>query len=195
MTNHEQTTNASNGWIDKVLLFTKKNRRGIMQGLLVALCIGCIIYFMPKGNTAFSNFKEETPWEYEQLVAEFSFDVLKTAKEIEEEKDSIRENTPPVFRQLGAPSEFYSTAISTSFMGHVDIESRRPLFNDLKGLFEQGIIADKDTIYLPARNNCVISIHNSTGTALTQFPALSHTDGLSVKVISSVHPLEAYPEL
>ena len=188
MTNHEQTTNKLNGWIDKVLAFTKKNRRSIMQGLLVVLCIGCIIYFMPKGNTAFNNYKEGSPWEYEQLVAEFSFDVPKTAKEIEEERDSIRENTPPVFRQLGAPSEFYSAAISTSFMGHVDIESRRPLFNNLKSLFEQGIIADSDTIYLPARNNSVISIYNSSGTHTTEIRNFTTTTEASASLQRHTQP-------
>ena len=140
--------------------FAKNNWRKISQIALVVLCICLIIYFMPKGNSLQYSFRTDAPWTHQELRAEFSFDIYKGNDRIAAEKDSIRKYTPPVFRQLGASNEFYAAAITTSFIGDVDIEARRPFFNKLKTLLERGIIQDSDTAYLPIRGKQAVTIYS-----------------------------------
>jgi cyclic-di-AMP phosphodiesterase PgpH len=48
--------------------------------------------FQPVGN-----FSEGEPWRSDDLTAPFTFSLLKTAEELQEEREEIRRQTPPVF--------------------------------------------------------------------------------------------------
>ena len=85
----ESKNNTPTGAINRIKVFTSKNGRRISRGILVALCIGLVIYFMPKEKNVYYDFKLNTPWTHEQLRAEFDFDVPKTKEEIAAEQDSI----------------------------------------------------------------------------------------------------------
>ena len=147
--------------IEKFKQFTSKYGKDLSRFLLVTLCIGLIIYFMPKEKGVYYGFKPNSPWVYEQLRAEFDFDIPKSNTEIEAEKDSVRKHFIPTFRQIGIPSEFYKAAATS--VTEEDAEKKQ-LFNSLKGFFERGIIADSDTAYLNGNiHNKIFTYRDSTG--------------------------------
>ena len=76
----ENNINSFSSTIDRVKDYIGKKSRKISRIILVALCIGLIIYFMPKQKSVYYDFKYNTPWAHEQLRAEFDFDVPKTSE-------------------------------------------------------------------------------------------------------------------
>lgn len=77
-------------------LFGKKFRR-THQILTAILCIGLIVYFMPRDRVFNYQFYINTPWSYGQLIATFDFPIYKSAERIEWEKDSVYKNFVPYF--------------------------------------------------------------------------------------------------
>ncbi|MBO5865669.1 MAG: HDIG domain-containing protein [Bacteroidaceae bacterium] len=144
----ENNINSFSSTIDRVKDYIGKKSRKISRIILVALCIGLIIYFMPKQKSVYYDFKYNTPWAHEQLRAEFDFDVPKTSEDILAEKDSIKKQLIPIFKQTGTPNEIYKAAVAESYENNADIESLIPFFNQLKYYLDRGIIDDSDTLYL-----------------------------------------------
>ena len=160
----ESKNNTPTGAINRIKVFTSKNGRRISRGILVALCIGLVIYFMPKEKNVYYDFKLNTPWTHEQLRAEFDFDVPKTKEEIAAEQDSIKRLFIPIFQRTEFSHEL-SAAITASFVANADIEDKRMFFESLRNFFERGIIEDSDTAYLnDSRYNKILTYRDSTET-------------------------------
>lgn len=159
----ESKNNAFGNAMESIRNFIGKYGRRISRGILVAMCIGLIIYFMPKEKSVFYDFKQDTPWMHEQLRAEFDFDVPKTDEEISAEKDSIRRSAIPIFRQTGIPNEFHNAAIDAYFDAGASKSGRRHSFERLKSFYERGIIEDNDTTYLNGNtHNKILTYRDST---------------------------------
>lgn len=149
--------------IHHIRKFTVRYGRSISKGILIALCIGLIIYFMPKEKSVYYEFKHDTPWAHELLRAEFDFDIPKTDEEIAAEKDSVSKLAIPIFRQTGTSNDFNNAVITTSFIGNAEIEERQQFFNNLKNFLERGIIEDSDTAYLNSnRHNKILTYREGT---------------------------------
>ena len=144
--------------------FARRYGRQISQVLLLFLCIGLIVYFMPRERKVFYNFKSNTPWPHEQLRAEFDFDVPKTAEELSAEEDSVRHASIPVFQRIGTSKGLYDTAIATLFNDNVDTKEKLRFYDSLKNILNQGVIADSDTVHLnKERHNKILTYSDSTG--------------------------------
>ena len=65
-----------------------KHTQVVLHISLVVFCIGMIIYFMPREKFTSYNFEQDTPWNHEQIIADFDFVVKKSAKTISKEQDS-----------------------------------------------------------------------------------------------------------
>ena len=52
---------------------------------------------MPREKSTTLDFKENTPWEHGQLIADFSFSVPKTADMITAERENVKKTTKPYF--------------------------------------------------------------------------------------------------
>ena len=70
--------------------FFGKNSLLVMHAGLVAICIGVIVYFMPREKLASYSYSHNAPWNHEQIIADFDFIVKKSDKQIVAERDSIR---------------------------------------------------------------------------------------------------------
>ena len=159
----EKKNNTSSETSQNLSNFITKYGRRISKGLLIAICIGLITYFMPKEKSIHYDFKSDTPWAHEQIRAEFDFDVPKSEEDISAEEDSIKKLFIPIFQQIGIPNDFYNTAISTSFINNVDMEEKRVFFDTLRSFFERGIIEDSDTVYLNSHtHNKILTYRDST---------------------------------
>ena len=97
----ESKNNMPSGTSNNLSSFISKYGRRISRGLLVAICIGLIAYFMPKEKSVHYDFKSDTPWTHEQIRAEFDFDVPKSKEEISAEEDSVKKQFIPIFQQIG----------------------------------------------------------------------------------------------
>ncbi|MBQ5644395.1 MAG: HDIG domain-containing protein [Bacteroidaceae bacterium] len=127
--------------IKKIKEIIKKNGQKISRVILIAICAGLIIGFMPKGKTINYDFKENAPWTYEQLVAEFDFDIRKSNAECEEELDSIYRNSTPIFEKLNVATQSEMKVLFALFTAdHCEIN---------KLYKEEHIIDDADTTHLP----------------------------------------------
>ena len=47
---------------------------------LVIICIGLIVYFMPREKYTSYDFEPNTPWNHEQIISDFDFVVKKSSK-------------------------------------------------------------------------------------------------------------------
>lgn len=113
---------------------------------LVIFCVGMIIYFMPREKFTSYYFEQDTPWNHEQIIADFDFVVKKNAKTVAEEKDSIRNNFRPYFKYNGKlnASEFGNEFPSAEMLEYV---------NCLDVLYKDGIVSDEDATIIRSRNN------------------------------------------
>lgn len=125
-----------------------KRMRILFQATISLLCMGLIIYFMPRNNVFNYNYSESAPWNYSQIIAPFDFPVYKSEERLKKEKDSIIAHFEPYFvkdstiatkslRQL--KNRFYSNASE-----EVPREAYIKYYNTLIGLYNQGIVSQAD---------------------------------------------------
>jgi len=75
----------------------KNNNIFVYIGLLLSISVGFTVFMMPRERTSkFSDYKEGMP-AYENVVAPFDFEILRTDEELRELKDKIVSNIQPVF--------------------------------------------------------------------------------------------------
>ena len=113
---------------------------------LVIICICAIIYFMPREKYTSYYFEQGTPWNHEQIIADFDFVVKKSAKTVTEEKDSIRNNFRPYFKFDGKLS-------ANEFRKEFPNENMREYANCLDALYKDGIVSDEDATIIRSRDN------------------------------------------
>ena len=151
-------------------IFGNKSRI-VSQLLLVALCILLIVFFMPRENSIEYDYEYNTPWEHEQLIAEFDFAVKKSNEQIEREIDSISSHIKPYFtnnKELGSNmyNELHRALVNISF-SYIPVEKNSSLRNYLtclSNLYRYGIIADADTAIVRGRKNSSINITDGNRT-------------------------------
>lgn len=69
----------------------------IYKVILFLITAVSIVYFFPKGGQFKYDFNKGKPWQYESLMAPFDFAIQKTDQEIEQDKQSIRDNAKLYF--------------------------------------------------------------------------------------------------
>lgn len=70
----------------------------IFKGLLVVLSTLIIVYFMPKSETLGYSYEVGYPWINKQLIAPYTFAILKSDSVMQHERDSIRQEFQPYYR-------------------------------------------------------------------------------------------------
>lgn len=81
--------------------FKIKNPIAIL--VTVVVCIASISLTMPKDIETFNYFYDEgQPWRYDQLIAKYEFDILKSEKQVKREKDSVMAKFAPYFNAVGS---------------------------------------------------------------------------------------------
>lgn len=113
---------------------------------LVITCICAITYFMPREKYTSYHFEQDTPWNYEQIIADFDFVVKKSAKTVSGEKDSIRNNFRPYFRYNGKLN-------ADEFRKEFPNEEMQEYANCLDALYKDGIVSDEEATIIRNRNN------------------------------------------
>ena len=63
-----------------------KHFKLIFQASMALLCIGLVIYFMPRNNVFNYNYSEAAPWNYGQIIAPFNFPIYKSDAQLKKER-------------------------------------------------------------------------------------------------------------
>lgn len=137
------------------------NTRVAAQVGIVVLCIGLIVYFMPREKYTNYSFQHNAPWNHEQIIAELDFVVTKDGQQIKDEQDSIRKHHVPYFNykeNMGseAVKGFKNYLNGSTMSGYFN-----GLFNEyvkcLENLYRDGIVSDADAKIIRAgKNNRIV---------------------------------------
>ena len=63
------------------------------------LLLASIVFLMPRTPKFAYDYKKGEPWKYETLVAQFDFPILKTDKQINDEREKLSSSIIPYYRQ------------------------------------------------------------------------------------------------
>ena len=83
----------------KLILFIQQHHQGIYNLFLFMVTAGVILYLFPRQVKFKYEFQKGKPWMHEDLVAPFDFPILKSAAEIEAEKDQLRNERNIFFQE------------------------------------------------------------------------------------------------
>ncbi|MBR2319066.1 MAG: HDIG domain-containing protein [Bacteroidaceae bacterium] len=121
---------------------------------LVIICIGLIVYFMPREKYTSYDFEPNTPWNHEQIISDFDFVVKKSSKVVTEEKDSIRNHFRPYFS--------YNAQLNSEVFKKLHPgEELKEYAACLDAMYKDGIVSDEDADMIRSRKNREINFtHN-----------------------------------
>ena len=76
-----------------------EERRKVYYRILIILgFLGIVLYSLPEViYQPIANYSVGEPWRADDLTAPYTFSLMKSEAEIEEEREEIRQNTPPIF--------------------------------------------------------------------------------------------------
>ena len=122
-------------------------------GLVVAI-VAVLVFFMPRESTFSLQYDLGKPWRYGALIAGFDFPVLKTDKDIANEKDSMSRSFIPYYT-IDKNIEQLQTAklsqmLADSFPGKASL--RLEVLSQIHEIYEKGLISSEE--YSILRNGC-----------------------------------------
>ena len=126
----------------------------VTQAIIAAVCIGTIIYFMPRNNVFNYNYSESAPWNYGQIIATFNFPIYKSDARLSMERDSIAAHFEPYFKRDSAVVVKSLRRMNNRMHGNtadgISSESFTKYYNALIKLYNNGIISAEDEKKLAA---------------------------------------------
>lgn len=107
-----------------------QNQSVIYKYFVYLVSITFIVFFFPKGGKFKYEFQKDKPWQHDNYYAQFDFSIKKTALEIEQEKQAIKDNQRYYFfydtAAVNQVYESYNKGINTLLAAEESIsESRR----------------------------------------------------------------------
>ena len=134
--------------------FIRRNSQQISHTCLLFICILLITCFMPREKSTTLDFKENTPWEHGQLIAEFSFSVPKTAERITAERENVKKTAKPYFIYHPETGNNAGKRLKQALDNNWTLMFTAAPENQtarLKELYGKGIVSDSDAEFI--RNN------------------------------------------
>lgn len=173
--------------MEKFKNFVKKYSRQISHISLLAVCILLIAFFIPREKSASYDFKEGAPWQHEQLIAEFSFQVAKSAEELKTEEEEVRKATKPYFifnPDVSRNAEKALKGILSNSWIFNTIPGSENYTTQLKELYDYGIISDEDAEFIKNNGyNEAISLNSNRVETKSTREFISRSD--AIKALSS----------
>ena len=124
-------------------------REYLYRILFAAVSIAILVLCMPRGTISTLRYQKNEPWEDEALIAQDSFPILKSARQVKHEQDSLRQFYEPYFRldanvmenQLQA---FRQDFVSLSAQG-VPHYYLQHFLGKIHDIYSTGILGGEDT--------------------------------------------------
>lgn len=147
--------------IDKI----KKHSRQLSQIALMCFCTLAIIFFMPREKSTRIEFKKGAPWQHDQLIADFDFDVMKPGDAILAERDTIRKRTPLCFTHDVKTGDTKYNILDKYLSDQPSLNAQKAEFKKyqecLKELYATGIVSDKDAELIRNSKNRRVSYESN----------------------------------
>lgn len=107
----------------------------IRVGIFLAF-IALLVYFLPQTGFRYSvNYTVGEPWRADNLTAPFTYALMKSPAELEQERQAVRENTPPIFH---ADEEAYAESDAELQQIFDDLQPVLESWMQWRGALEQG---------------------------------------------------------
>lgn len=129
-----------------------KNQALIYKVFLFLFATALIVYLFPKGSKFKYDILRGKPWQHDNLYAPFDFAILKSNKEIADEKEEIRKNHTPYYdynkeipKQVQASlEEQISTVFSDSVMEVQGVKLIKFAKKFIQNIYGKGVIMEVD---------------------------------------------------
>ena len=167
--------------------FIRRHSQQISHTCLLFICILFITCFMPREKSTTLDFKENTPWEHGQLIADFSFSVPKTAERITAERENVKKTTKPYFMfnpETGSNAgkrlkQVLDNNWTLMFTATPENQTAR-----LKELYGKGIVSDSDAEFIRNNNyNDVIVLEGNRAETRSTKEFVSQSE--AIKILAS----------
>lgn len=164
--------------------FIRRHSQQISHTCLLFICILLITCFMPREKSTTLDFKENTPWEHGQLIADFSFSVPKTAERITAERENVKKTTKPYFMfnpETGSNAgkrlkQALDSNWTLMFTATPENQTAR-----LKELYGKGIVSDSDAEFIRDNNyNDVIVLEGNRAETRSTKEFVSQSEAIRI---------------
>lgn len=109
----------------------------------LAVVFVLLVLFMPRSTKFNYSYSKGSPWMYETLVAEFDFPILKTASEIQQERNSETNRIIPYYKQdQNVGLKAIQVLNSMDFGGFVSMKPA--VSSSLSSIYQRGVADDTD---------------------------------------------------
>ncbi len=107
------------------------NQDLIYKFFLIIVCSVITVYFFPSGGKFKYNFQKGRPWQYNALYAPFDFAILKSDKELENEKQEIIDQQTNYYRYNKEIFNQVKLSYQNNFSNHLLLPTSDDYYNDL----------------------------------------------------------------
>lgn len=115
--------------------------RGTQIYLPLILIYIVLVLLMPKAAKFDYDYKKGSPWQYETLVSQFDFPILKTSEQIEEERDRAGTSVVPYFRYSDEIVNNTVRSIEALDFGRYS-SLKAPVVTRINAIYQRGVISD-----------------------------------------------------
>lgn len=116
--------------------------RGFKVYLPLVLLFVFFVLLMPRSGNFNYDYKKGSPWMYETLVAEFDFPVLKTAEQLQHEKEQAASSVTPYYKYSGNIASERTDAVMQADLGAYD-RLKPDIISILDTIYSKGVIAER----------------------------------------------------
>lgn len=109
----------------------------------LAVVFVLLVLFMPRSTKFNYSYSKGSPWMYETLVAEFDFPILKTASEIQQERNSETNRIIPYYKQDQNVGLKAIQALNSMDFGSF-VSMKPAVSSSLSSIYQRGVADDTD---------------------------------------------------
>lgn len=111
-----------------------------------------LVFMMPRTGKFNYDYKKGSPWAYETLISQIDFPILKTAEQLQSEKEESGSGIVPYFKyEDNVSHQVISDAERLNFGAHINL--RPQILNSLAGIYQRGVVADGGSANAAALKN------------------------------------------
>ncbi len=107
----------------------------------LVIVFAVLVLLMPRTAKFSYDYKKGTPWPYETLISQFDFPILKTAEQIQEERESAGTVVVPYYRFSDEVTSAVIKNVQSLDLGRMDY-LRPAIVTRLNDIYAKGVISD-----------------------------------------------------
>lgn len=117
--------------------------KGLKVYLPLLALVVVLLFLLPRSGKFAYDYSKGSPWAYETLVAQFDFPILKTAEQLQEEREALGSDVVPYYKHSGNVASSVVASLLKLELGPAD--TLKPLLADrLSSMYGKGVISSAD---------------------------------------------------